>query len=117
MLQVGDQILDVNGVSFLDISHTAAVQTLKSSKRLVLTIKDVGKIPYAMSAPLAPSASVSLPLSVSVSGQERGTEQSSERKPSITKSSNSTWSRSGTSRCVFNSLPAYYLALLAIGLS
>jgi len=46
--QVGDQILDVNGTTFLDISHAGAIQLLKSSKRLVMTVKDVGKIPYAM---------------------------------------------------------------------
>lgn len=46
-LKVGDQILDVNGDSFLDISHSSAVQVLKSSKHMMMTIKDVGKLPYA----------------------------------------------------------------------
>ncbi|XP_074655766.1 whirlin-like [Tubulanus polymorphus] len=46
-LKVGDQILDVNGRSFLDISHSEAVQVLKSSKHMMLTIKDVGRLPYA----------------------------------------------------------------------
>ena len=46
-LQVGDQILDVNGRTFLDISHGDAVKVLKSSKHLMITVKDVGKLPYA----------------------------------------------------------------------
>ena len=46
ILQVGDQILDVNGRTFLDISHGDAVKALKSSKHLMITVKDVGKLPY-----------------------------------------------------------------------
>ena len=45
--QVGDQILDVNGENFLDINHQEAVNILKSSKLMMMTIKDVGKLPYA----------------------------------------------------------------------
>ena len=45
--KIGDQILDVNGQSFLDTSHPEAVRLLKMSKHLVFTIKDVGKLPYA----------------------------------------------------------------------
>ncbi|KAK2156209.1 hypothetical protein LSH36_219g03059 [Paralvinella palmiformis] len=41
-----DQILDVNGRTFLDISHGDAVKALKSSKHLMITVKDVGKLPY-----------------------------------------------------------------------
>ena len=37
----------MNGQSFLDISHSEAVKVLKSSKHMMMTIKDVGKIPYA----------------------------------------------------------------------
>ncbi|XP_033105597.1 whirlin-like isoform X2 [Anneissia japonica] len=46
-LKVGDQILDVNGRSFLEIEHQEAVNILKSSKLMMMTIKDVGKLPYA----------------------------------------------------------------------
>ncbi|XP_071802297.1 whirlin-like isoform X1 [Asterias amurensis] len=46
-LKVGDQILDVNGENFLDINHQEAVNILKSSKLMMMTIKDVGKLPYA----------------------------------------------------------------------
>jgi hypothetical protein len=49
-LKIGDQILDVNGSSFLDISHSDAVLRLRSSKRLIMTAKDVGKIPHAMTS-------------------------------------------------------------------
>ncbi|XP_072017578.1 whirlin-like [Amphiura filiformis] len=46
-LKVGDQILDVNNRSFLDIEHQEAVNILKSSKLMMMTVKDVGKLPYA----------------------------------------------------------------------
>uniref|UniRef100_A0A8D1M571 Whirlin n=1 Tax=Sus scrofa TaxID=9823 RepID=A0A8D1M571_PIG len=46
-LKVGDQILEVNGRSFLNILHDEAVRLLKSSQHLILTVKDVGKLPHA----------------------------------------------------------------------
>ncbi|XP_053381270.1 whirlin-like [Mercenaria mercenaria] len=46
-MKIGDQILDVNGRSFLDITHPEAVHVLKTSKYLMFTTKDVGKLPYA----------------------------------------------------------------------
>ena len=45
--QVGDQILEVNGQSFLSILHDEAVRLLKSSQHLILTVKDVGRLPHA----------------------------------------------------------------------
>ncbi|XP_027723982.1 whirlin-like isoform X2 [Vombatus ursinus] len=46
-LKVGDQILEVNGKSFLSIPHDEAVKLLKSSKHLIMTVKDVGRLPHA----------------------------------------------------------------------
>ncbi|KAM3874521.1 whirlin [Diretmus argenteus] len=46
-LQVGDQILEVNGRSFLGIPHDDAVRVLKSSRHLMMTVKDVGRLPHA----------------------------------------------------------------------
>ncbi|XP_060931705.1 whirlin [Limanda limanda] len=46
-LQVGDQILEVNGRSFLSIPHDEAVRVLKSSRHLMMTVKDVGRLPHA----------------------------------------------------------------------
>ncbi|XP_045647046.1 whirlin isoform X2 [Ursus americanus] len=46
-LKVGDQILEVNGQSFLNILHDEAVKLLKSSQHLILTVKDVGRLPHA----------------------------------------------------------------------
>ncbi|KAM4877971.1 whirlin isoform 5-T5 [Thomomys bottae] len=46
-LKVGDQILEVNGQSFLSILHDEAVKLLKSSRHLILTVKDVGRLPHA----------------------------------------------------------------------
>ncbi|XP_073872812.1 whirlin isoform X7 [Macaca fascicularis] len=46
-LKVGDQILEVNGWSFLNILHDEAVRLLKSSRHLMLTVKDVGRLPHA----------------------------------------------------------------------
>ncbi|XP_030391892.1 whirlin isoform X2 [Gopherus evgoodei] len=46
-LKVGDQILEVNGRSFLSISHDEAVKLLKSSRHLIMTVKDIGRLPHA----------------------------------------------------------------------
>ncbi|XP_041488324.1 whirlin isoform X5 [Microtus oregoni] len=46
-VKVGDQILEVNGRSFLSILHDEAVKLLKSSRHLILTVKDVGRLPHA----------------------------------------------------------------------
>ncbi|XP_078381387.1 uncharacterized protein LOC144664126 isoform X3 [Oculina patagonica] len=45
-LKAGDQILDVNGQSFLNISHKKAVKVLKSTKSMILTLKDIGRLPF-----------------------------------------------------------------------
>ncbi|XP_042250584.1 whirlin isoform X3 [Thunnus maccoyii] len=46
-LKVGDQILEVNGRSFLGIPHDEAVRVLKSTRHLMMTVKDVGRLPHA----------------------------------------------------------------------
>ncbi|KAG7498733.1 whirlin isoform X1 [Solea senegalensis] len=46
-LKVGDQILEVNGCSFLSVPHDDAVRVLKSSRHLMMTVKDVGRVPHA----------------------------------------------------------------------
>uniref|UniRef100_A0A3B3SVZ9 Whirlin n=1 Tax=Paramormyrops kingsleyae TaxID=1676925 RepID=A0A3B3SVZ9_9TELE len=46
-LKVGDQILEVNGRSFLSVPHDDAVRILKSSRHLMMTVKDVGRLPHA----------------------------------------------------------------------
>lgn len=46
-LKVGDQILEVNGRNFLTIPHDEAVRVLKSSRHLMMTVKDVGRVPHA----------------------------------------------------------------------
>ncbi|KAG7476838.1 hypothetical protein MATL_G00087080 [Megalops atlanticus] len=46
-LKIGDQILEVNGRSFLGIPHDEAVRVLKSSRHLMMTVKDVGRLPHA----------------------------------------------------------------------
>ncbi|XP_036249951.1 whirlin isoform X2 [Molothrus ater] len=45
--KVGDQILEVNGRSFLSIPHDEAVKLLKSSRHLMMTVKDIGRLPHA----------------------------------------------------------------------
>lgn len=47
--QIGDQILEVNNRSFLEITHDEAVNLLKCHKRMTLLIRDIGKIPYSCS--------------------------------------------------------------------
>ncbi|KAK3739381.1 hypothetical protein QZH41_015764, partial [Actinostola sp. cb2023] len=46
-LKCGDQIMDVNGLSFLNISHADAVKVLKTAKNMMVTMKDVGRLPFA----------------------------------------------------------------------
>ncbi|NWY69752.1 WHRN protein, partial [Erithacus rubecula] len=46
-LKVGDQILEVNGRSFLSIPHEEAVQLLRGSRHLMMTVRDVGRLPHA----------------------------------------------------------------------
>ncbi|XP_043951664.1 whirlin isoform X2 [Gambusia affinis] len=46
-LKVGDQILEVNGHNFLSVPHDEAVRVLKSSRHLMMTVKDVGRLPHA----------------------------------------------------------------------
>lgn len=46
-MQVGDQIMEVNGHSFRSIAHDEAVQILKSSRHMLMTVKDVGRLPHA----------------------------------------------------------------------
>ncbi|KAM3842826.1 PDZ domain-containing protein 7-like [Diretmus argenteus] len=44
-IKMGDQILAANGVSFGDISHSNAVEVLKSHTHVMLTIKEAGRYP------------------------------------------------------------------------
>ncbi|KAL5292184.1 DFNB31 family protein [Megaselia abdita] len=48
-LLVGDEILEVNGQSFLDVTHDEAVCQLKYHKRMSLLVRDVGKVPHSCS--------------------------------------------------------------------
>ncbi|KAM6950990.1 LOW QUALITY PROTEIN: PDZ domain-containing protein 7-like [Aplochiton taeniatus] len=44
-IKMGDQILAANGVSFDDISHSSAVEVLKSHTHVMLTIREAGRYP------------------------------------------------------------------------
>jgi len=44
-LQRGDEILQVNSRSFTNITHDKAVATLKSNRKMTLTLAYLGKIP------------------------------------------------------------------------
>ncbi|XP_022614565.1 whirlin-like [Seriola dumerili] len=46
-LKVGDQILEVNGQSFVIICHDEAVHILKSGRHLLMKVRDVGRLPHA----------------------------------------------------------------------
>ncbi|XP_051806620.1 whirlin-like isoform X3 [Acanthochromis polyacanthus] len=46
-LKVGDQILEVNGQSFVTISHDEAVNILKTGCQLLVKVRDVGRLPHA----------------------------------------------------------------------
>ena len=44
-LLVGDQIIDVNGISFESITHSSAVLVLKSHDDLKVVVRSIGRIP------------------------------------------------------------------------
>ena len=44
-VRVGDQVIDVNGVPFDNITHVHAVEVLKDKKHLILTLR-VRTLPY-----------------------------------------------------------------------
>ncbi|KAM7392078.1 hypothetical protein PAMP_022714 [Pampus punctatissimus] len=44
---VGDQILEVNGQSFVTISHDEAVHILKTGHHMLMKVRDVGRLPHA----------------------------------------------------------------------
>jgi hypothetical protein len=46
-IKVGDQILEVNGVSFLNIVHADAARALRAQPCMVIKVKDVGKLPHS----------------------------------------------------------------------
>ncbi|XP_029617830.1 whirlin-like [Salmo trutta] len=46
-LKVGDQLLEVNGRSFVAIPHDEAVRILKTSRHLLVKVRDVGRVPHA----------------------------------------------------------------------
>lgn len=48
--QVGDQILEVNGQSFMEVTHDEAVSQLKYHKRMSVVVRDVGKVPHSCTA-------------------------------------------------------------------
>lgn len=57
--QIGDQILEVNSTSFMEITHDEAVNLLKYHKRMTILIRDVGKIPHSCSSLDHPQSSSS----------------------------------------------------------
>uniref|UniRef100_A0A8C7TK47 Whirlin b n=1 Tax=Oncorhynchus mykiss TaxID=8022 RepID=A0A8C7TK47_ONCMY len=46
-LKVGDQLLEVNGRSFVAIPHDEAVRILKTCRHLLVRVRDVGRLPHA----------------------------------------------------------------------
>ncbi|XP_033118324.1 PDZ domain-containing protein 7-like isoform X2 [Anneissia japonica] len=44
-IQVGDQIVNVNGESFLNISHVRAIDFLRNQRHLIMTIRTVNRYP------------------------------------------------------------------------
>lgn len=44
---MGDQILEVNGQSFITISHDEAVHILKTGHHLLMKVRDVRRLPHA----------------------------------------------------------------------
>ena len=51
LLQVGDEILSVNGNLFGHLTHDEAVSVLKSSHRLCFLVRYIGKVPHSSLLP------------------------------------------------------------------
>lgn len=49
--QVGEQILEVNGQSFVVISHDEAVHILKTGRHLLVKVREVGRLPHTRTLP------------------------------------------------------------------
>ncbi|XP_023687282.2 whirlin isoform X1 [Paramormyrops kingsleyae] len=89
-LKVGDQILEVNGRSFLSVPHDDAVRILKSSRHLMMTVKDVGRLPHARTVVgetrwIASSQVAKGPATSSVTGLSVDQGASASEKPSFYK--------------------------------
>ena len=50
-IRVGDQIANVNGDSFENITHTQAVMFMKNQRHLIMTIRSVQRYPAYKKAP------------------------------------------------------------------
>ena len=48
--QAGDEILEVNGRRFTEVTHDEAVRILKYHERLVMKVRVVGKVPHSSSS-------------------------------------------------------------------
>ncbi|XP_066933845.1 uncharacterized protein [Clytia hemisphaerica] len=46
-IMVGEQILEINGIDFVNITHADAAEIIRTSRRMTMVLKDVGKIPLS----------------------------------------------------------------------
>ncbi|KAL0979069.1 hypothetical protein UPYG_G00180140 [Umbra pygmaea] len=85
-LKVGDQLMEVNGRSFVAIPHDEAVKILKTCCHLVVRVRDVGRLPHArtvvdqtkwISSPVSPKATAERSTSPAT------TRPSSARTPTV----------------------------------
>ncbi|KAK3102252.1 hypothetical protein FSP39_009927, partial [Pinctada imbricata] len=92
-IQVGDQFIDVNGTSFMDITHREAVVALKSSKELNIVIRKgtglplvqkSGDVPPQSSSTINHPAEVHAPPSTSPQGNQRYDSASEESEDEST---------------------------------
>ena len=44
---MGEQILEINGIDFVNITHADAAEIIRTSRRMTMVLKDVGKIPIS----------------------------------------------------------------------
>ena len=86
-LQVGDEILQVNGKQFDRLTHDEAVNVLKSSHRLTFLVRYIGKVPHSS---LVPNRVVANSSSLGTAPTTTNS-QSSWAKPSHVSSSDSAY--------------------------
>uniref|UniRef100_A0A6Q2Z4D2 PDZ domain-containing protein 7 n=1 Tax=Esox lucius TaxID=8010 RepID=A0A6Q2Z4D2_ESOLU len=113
-IKMGDQILAANGVSFDDITHSNAVEVLKSHTHIMLTIREAGRYP-AYKEMVAEYSWLSKSMSLGWGGQPPSSKESDSYSSASSLSSTPLSSLSGLSQVLFP--PAFGSDMVDVSIS